>query len=131
MPHFGFGNHRTDLMADFPSAGAVSQHPHISYTEYVEIGALEEVIMNSYRQCQKKESREDELTVDGDQQYSACHHSTFLYASSVSRLTLASEFPSRGMSLCRACNMLVKLCGHSFRAVSALHGHDPSNFVGH
>lgn len=70
-------------MADFPSTEAVLHHPHVSYTERLEIGRLEEVIMKSYRQCQKKEARTDVLGVNSDHQCSACRHSMFLYAQSV------------------------------------------------
>jgi hypothetical protein len=70
-------------MADFPSAEAVSHHPHVSYTERLEIDRLEEVIMKSYCQCQKKEARTDVLGVNSDHQYSTYHHSMFLYAQSI------------------------------------------------
>jgi hypothetical protein len=70
-------------MIDFPSVEAVSHHPHMSYTERLEIDRLEEVIMKSYRQCQKKEARTDILGVNSDHQCSACHHSMFIYAQSV------------------------------------------------
>lgn len=73
---FGFcrAADRTYSMADFPSAEAVSHHPHMSYTE-----RLEEAIMKSYRQCQK-EARTNVLRVNSNHQCSACHHSMFIYA---------------------------------------------------
>jgi len=75
-------------MADFPSAEAVSHHPRISYTERLEIDRLEEVIMKSYRQCQKKEARTDVLGVNSDHQCSACYHSVFIYAQSVNETNM-------------------------------------------
>lgn len=101
-------------------------HQHTSYIEVYTEKHLNQIIARSYRQCQNKAGRADDMVAEGSEQCMMCLQSMSHrdLRTSAPFMTILPETLSSSSLPCRQCNENIRFCPHCGQHASKLHIHD-------
>jgi hypothetical protein len=100
-------------------------HPHTSYANVYTERHLNQIIARTYRQCQKKAARVDNMMAGGSEQCTMCLQSMLRRGlrTPAPFLIIIAETDSSSILPCRQCNKTNRLCAHCGQYASKLHIH--------